>query len=79
MSLLKKLLELVKETLIEIKDAYLYALKSKNKLVKVFFGFVVPFYLVVYLIASFVSGLTYIISLFISCMIIIYFIKKAME
>lgn len=79
MSLLKKLWELVKETLIEIKDAYIYALKSKNKFVKVFFGFVVPFYLVVYLIASFVSGLTYIISLFISCMIIIYFIKKAME
>ena len=75
MKILKKIWELLKKTIFEVKDAYLYALKSENKIIKTFFGYIVPLYFVCYLIVSTISAIVFIATLLIGCMVIIGFLE----
>lgn len=73
---MKKLIDLIKATLIGLKDFYLDALSSDKKIFKYFFGYFIPICLVIELIIAPVKAVEHIISLLIGTMIIIWMIEN---
>lgn len=73
---MEKLIDLIKTTLIELKDFYLDALQSDKKFFKYFFGYFIPICFVIELIIAPMKAIGHIISLFVCTMIIIWMIEN---
>jgi hypothetical protein len=73
---MKKLIDLIKTTLIELKNFYLDAISSDKKFFKYFFGYFIPICLVIELIIAPIKAVGHIISLIIGTMLIIWMIEN---